>query len=123
MRFTQAYSGSTVCAPSRCVLMTGKHTGHSRVRGNKNRELPLGADEPTLGTVMKSAGYRTALFGKWGSAAPKARACRTRRASTSFSGTSTTGTRTPPHYASRTVTDAPGFGWTTAFPWPGEATS
>ena len=66
MRFTQAYSGSTVCGPSRCVLMTGKHTGHSTVRGNKNPELPVNPDEPTLGTVMKSAGYRTALFGKWG---------------------------------------------------------
>ena len=66
VRFTQAYSGSTVCGPSRCVLMTGKHTGHSTVRGNKNPELPVNPDEPTLGTVMKSAGYRTALFGKWG---------------------------------------------------------
>jgi arylsulfatase A-like enzyme len=71
MRFTDAYSGSTVCAPSRCVLMTGKHTGHSTVRGNKNPELPVGPQEPTLGTVMKSAGYRTGLFGKWGLGGPQ----------------------------------------------------
>ena len=70
-RFTQAYSGSTVCAPSRGVLMTGKHTGHSTVRGNKNPELPVRPDEPTLGTVMKSAGYKTALFGKWGLGGPE----------------------------------------------------
>ncbi len=42
LRFTQAYAGATVCAPSRCCLMTGKHTGHATVRGNKKPEVGLG---------------------------------------------------------------------------------
>jgi arylsulfatase A-like enzyme len=66
VRFTQAYSGSTVCAPSRCCLMTGKHTGHATVRGNVKPELGLAAGEVTVASMLKSAGYRTALFGKWG---------------------------------------------------------
>ena len=64
--FRSAYSGSTVCAPSRCVLMTGKHTGHSTVRGNHDPEVPIRRDEATIGTVLKAAGYRNAVFGKWG---------------------------------------------------------
>ena len=71
MRFRQAYAGSTVCAPSRCVLMTGKHTGHSTVRGNRNPELPLEPGEATIATVLKAAGYRTAIFGKWGLGGPQ----------------------------------------------------
>src|SRR5215831_15017769 len=63
VRFTQAYAGATVCAPSRCCLMTGKHTGHASVRGNKNPELGLKTGEPTVASLLKSAGYRTALFG------------------------------------------------------------
>ncbi len=63
-RFTQCYAGSTVCAPSRCCLMTGKHTGHARVRGNA--KVPLQAQDVTLAEVLKSAGYATGLFGKWG---------------------------------------------------------
>jgi len=67
MRFTQFYAGSTVCAPSRCVLMTGKHTGHCSVRGNaggaKQALLP---GEKTVAEVLKGAGYSTALIGKWG---------------------------------------------------------
>lgn len=66
MRFTQAYSGSTVCAPSRCCLMTGKHTGHASVRGNKKPELGLGKNEATVASLLKTKGYKTALFGKWG---------------------------------------------------------
>jgi arylsulfatase A-like enzyme len=66
MRFTQAYSGSTVCAPSRCCLMTGRHTGHCTVRGNKIPELGLSKGEGTVASLLKRAGYRTALFGKWG---------------------------------------------------------
>jgi arylsulfatase A len=65
-RFTQAYAGSTVCAPSRCSLMTGLHSGHSRIRGNRNPEVPLRQEDVTVAEVLKKAGYRTGLFGKWG---------------------------------------------------------
>jgi len=64
MKFTSVYAGSTVCAPSRCVLMTGYHTGHCRVRGNAR--IPLEPDDVTVAEVLKSAGYSTALCGKWG---------------------------------------------------------
>ncbi len=66
MRFTQCYAGSTVCAPSRGALMSGKHTGHATIRGNGAPEVPLRADEIALPQVFKTAGYSTALFGKWG---------------------------------------------------------
>jgi arylsulfatase A len=70
MLFTQHYSGSTVCAPSRCSLMTGLHTGHTQVRGNKGVEpegqFPLAAGTLTLPTIFKQAGYVTGAFGKWG---------------------------------------------------------
>ncbi len=65
-RFTQLYAGCTVCAPSRCSLMTGKHTGHGTIRGNSAPEPPLRADEVCVAEVFKAAGYHTALFGKWG---------------------------------------------------------
>lgn len=64
MRFTQCYAGSTVCAPSRSALMTGQHTGHTRVRGNN--AYPLQPDDVTVAEVLKDAGYTTALVGKWG---------------------------------------------------------
>jgi len=64
MRFTDCYAGSTVCAPSRCSLMTGLHSGHSRVRGNAT--VPLSDKDVTIAKLLKSAGYRTALIGKWG---------------------------------------------------------
>jgi len=64
MRYTQAYAGSTVCAPSRCVLMTGLHTGHCLIRGNAR--IPLREEDVTVAEVLKQAGYRTALIGKWG---------------------------------------------------------
>lgn len=68
MLFTQFYAGSTVCAPSRSVLMTGLHMGHTRVRGNS--QVPgaqeLRADDITFAEVMKRAGYATGLVGKWG---------------------------------------------------------
>jgi arylsulfatase A-like enzyme len=70
MRFTQMYAGSTVCAPSRAVLMTGKHMGHVSVRGNAVRarinDQALRKGERTIAHVFKDAGYATALFGKWG---------------------------------------------------------
>eukprot|EP01120_Amphizonella_sp_Union-15-10_P006125 TRINITY_DN1921_c0_g1_i1.p1 TRINITY_DN1921_c0_g1~~TRINITY_DN1921_c0_g1_i1.p1 ORF type:complete len:469 (-),score=55.74 TRINITY_DN1921_c0_g1_i1:57-1463(-) len=69
MRFTDAYAGEAVCAPSRCTLMTGKHTGHARVRGNRGYEghdFPLLSNDTTVAKVLKNAGYNTALIGKWG---------------------------------------------------------
>jgi uncharacterized sulfatase len=70
LRFTDFYAGCTVCAPSRCVLMTGYHTGHAHIRGNAGRERPeiqvLRDSDVTVGEVLKKAGYATALCGKWG---------------------------------------------------------
>lgn len=67
MRFTQFYAGATVCAPSRCVLMTGRHTGRARVRGNAAKHLQtLDDDNVTVAEVLQGAGYATALCGKWG---------------------------------------------------------
>ena len=63
LRFTQAYAGNTVCAPSRCTLLTGRHSGHGRVRSNV--QVPLEPDDFTLGDLAKRSGYRTAVFGKW----------------------------------------------------------
>lgn len=68
MRFTDFYSGSTVCAPSRCTLMTGYHTGHSRVRGNSI--VPLLPEDVTVAELLKAAGYATGIFGKWGLGEP-----------------------------------------------------
>jgi len=64
MRFTDCYAGSTVCAPSRCCLMTGLHTGHARVRANGT--LPLLPEDVTVAEILKQAGYKTGLIGKWG---------------------------------------------------------
>lgn len=69
MVFMNHYTGSTVCAPSRASLMTGKHTGHTSVRGNMPSQL-LGDDEMTLAKVMKQGGYATAGIGKWGIGSP-----------------------------------------------------
>jgi arylsulfatase A-like enzyme len=66
IRFTQCYAGTTVCAPSRCSLMTGKHTGHTTIRGNRKPEIPLTSEELTIPQVFKAAGYTTAMIGKWG---------------------------------------------------------
>ncbi len=74
-RFTQAYCGTSVCAPSRSSLMTGLHMGHCPIRGNFEiksgsafgaGQLPLPADTITVAQVLKGAGYRTACMGKWG---------------------------------------------------------
>jgi len=74
LKFTQHYSGSTVCAPTRCVLMTGLHTGHCKVRGNREvqpeGQHPLPASIVTLPEMLKKAGYTTGAFGKWGLGAP-----------------------------------------------------
>jgi arylsulfatase A-like enzyme len=90
IRFTDHYAGSPVCAPSRCVLLTGKHSGHAYIRGNDEwgergdtwnfaaavkdpnlegqRPLPTGTN--TIGTLLQSVGYRTGIVGKWGLGAP-----------------------------------------------------
>lgn len=64
VRFTQFYAGSTVCAPSRCVLMTGLHVGHCYIRGNG--KLNLRPQDVTVAEVLQQAGYATGMFGKWG---------------------------------------------------------
>ena len=70
LRFTHFYSGATVCAPSRSVLMTGQHQGHTRVRGNAGvanlLAQALRAEDATVAKVLQEAGYQTALIGKWG---------------------------------------------------------
>lgn len=74
MRFTRHYSGCAVCAPSRCALLTGKHTGHAFIRGNSEvgtwesyqGQLPLPEGTETIATVLKKSGYATACIGKWG---------------------------------------------------------
>ena len=84
MRFTQHYSGSPVCAPSRCVLLTGKHTGHSYIRDNDEMnergdvwhdpelegQRPLLPNTYTIGTMLQQAGYTTGAVGKWGLGGP-----------------------------------------------------
>jgi len=81
MRFTQCYAGSTVCAPSRSVLMTGLHTGHTRIRGNFGKggvkglgggagRVPLRKNDITVAEVLKTAGYTTGITGKWGLGEP-----------------------------------------------------
>ena len=74
MRFTQHYSGNAVCAPSRCVLMTGKHPGHAFIRDNRSiqpeGQWPIPDEEVTMAEVLKSAGYTTGGFGKWGLGGP-----------------------------------------------------
>ncbi len=65
MRFTQCYAGAPVCAPSRSVLMTGFHGGHTSVRGNSGG-LSLLPEDVTVGEVLQKAGYTTGIFGKWG---------------------------------------------------------
>ncbi len=66
LQFTQAYAGSSVCAPSRCSLLTGKHNGHNRVRDNIPHGTFLQPDDFTIAEMMKKAGYTTGAIGKWG---------------------------------------------------------
>lgn len=65
MRFTNAYAGAPVCGPTRCVLLTGLHTGHTSMRVNDGYS-PIRQDEPTLASMLKKQGYVTGGFGKWG---------------------------------------------------------
>ncbi|MEK6702449.1 MAG: arylsulfatase [Planctomycetota bacterium] len=73
-RFTNAYSGSCVCAPSRCTLLTGLHTGHAAIRDNKELnpvgQEPLPAESITIAHLLKQRGYTTAAIGKWGLGPP-----------------------------------------------------
>lgn len=73
--FTNFYCGSNLCAPSRCSLMTGKHTGHTWIRDNKPLPFegnePIPASEVTVAEVLKGAGYATGAFGKWGLGYPR----------------------------------------------------
>lgn len=75
IRFTQHYAGSSVCAPSRSVLMTGEHTGHTYVRGNyawhTEGNVPLPENTATVARLLQQRGYRTGIFGKWGLGGPK----------------------------------------------------
>lgn len=76
MKFTQFYTSTPVCAPARCALLTGKHTGHTYIRGNyelggfadslEGGQMPLHPNAFTVGHLMKKAGYQTACIGKWG---------------------------------------------------------
>ncbi len=74
MRFTDHYTGAPVCAPARCVLMTGQHLGHAEIRGNRRSgngrtfpgQFPITDQVVTIAEVLKSAGYVTGGFGKWG---------------------------------------------------------
>ena len=90
MRFTQHYAGAPVCAPSRCILLTGQHAGHAYIRGNDEwasrgdvwnfakavddpnleGQRPIPDSIPTIGNVLQEAGYKTAIVGKWGLGAP-----------------------------------------------------
>jgi arylsulfatase A-like enzyme len=65
IRFTSAYAGAAVCAPSRAVLMTGLHGGHAPVRANAGT-IPIKKEDQTLAEILRSAGYATGGFGKWG---------------------------------------------------------
>jgi arylsulfatase A len=75
IKFTQHYAGSPVCAPSRCVLMTGRHSGHSAVRDNREikpeGQFPLPPGTVTLARLLQKNGYATGAFGKWGLGGPE----------------------------------------------------
>lgn len=72
MKFTQFYAGASVCAPSRATIITGQTTGNTHIRGNKevskpiDGQAPILANSPSIGKILKKAGYNTSIFGKWG---------------------------------------------------------
>lgn len=106
MRFTQHYSGSPVCAPSRCVLLTGMHTGHAHIRGNDEwgdrgqvwdyhamiadstleGQRPLPAGTVNIASLLQKAGYSTGMIGKWGLGAPHTEGIPTRQGFDFFCG-------------------------------------
>jgi arylsulfatase A len=81
VKFTRFYAPSTVCAPTRCSLMTGLHQGHAPIRGNKEKggfgpndpegQMPLPAQVETIPEMLKKVGYRTGIIGKWGLGGPQ----------------------------------------------------
>lgn len=90
MRLTQHYSGNAVCAPSRCVLMTGKHPGHATIRANKftppEGQEPISDSEVTLAELMGDQGYVTGAFGKWELGGPNSSGERLRQGLNRFFG-------------------------------------
>ncbi len=87
MRFTQCYTGSSICAPSRSVLMTGLHSGHTRVRDNMGivggvgdqKRVPLEPEDFTVAEMLKEVGYTTGITGKWGLGEPDTMGVPTRK--------------------------------------------
>ena len=117
LKFSQYYAGNTVCAPSRCALMTGYHMGHSYIRGNADQ--PLRPEDVTVAELLKKQGYATAMIGKWGLGLEKSTGAPNRKASTTPSATSTRSTRTS---SIRTTSSATASGWSSPTPRSGRTT-
>ena len=90
MRFTQFYAGTAVCAPSRASLMTGNHTGHTPIRGNRGfkpeGQFPLPDSTTTIAAILHQHGYNTGIFGKWGLGYPGSGSTPTTKGFTNFFG-------------------------------------
>ncbi|MBS1604354.1 MAG: arylsulfatase [Bacteroidetes bacterium] len=90
MRFMQFYAGATVCAPSRASLLTGYHTGHTPIRGNRGfkpeGQFPLPDSTTTIATILRQHGYTTGIFGKWGLGYPGSGSTPTTKGFTDFFG-------------------------------------
>lgn len=71
LRFTQFYAGSPIGAPSRCVLLTGRHAGRAVIRGNSAEPIALTSNQPTVASLLKLSGYATGCIGKWGVGTPR----------------------------------------------------
>jgi len=90
MRFTQFYAGTAVCAPSRASLLTGYHTGHTPIRGNRGfkpeGQFPLPDSATTIAAILRQHGYNTGIFGKWGLGYPGSGSTPTTKGFTDFFG-------------------------------------